>query len=88
MLVQDGWRMATHSDSRRGMCASAPCLEEDFGGKVYCHIPVFSKFNSGPPDQLRFVIPPDYRTWAMYLLQSFFICSCKPVLNLSVPLAT
>ena len=27
--------MATHSDSRRGMCASAPCLEEDVGGKVY-----------------------------------------------------
>ena len=52
-----------------------------------CHIPVFSKFNSGPLDQLWFVIPPDYRTWAMYLLQSF-IYSCKPVLNLSVPLAT
>ena len=52
-----------------------------------CQIPVFSKFNSGPLGQLRFVIPPDYWTWAMYLLQSF-ICSCKPVLNLSVPLAT
>lgn len=35
MLVQDGWRMATYSDSRQGMCASAPCSKEDVGGKVY-----------------------------------------------------
>ena len=33
-------------------------------------------------------IPPDYWTWARYLLQSLSICSCKPVINLSVPLTT
>ena len=33
-------------------------------------------------------IPPDFWTWAMYLLQSLSTHSCKHILNPSVPLAT